>query len=394
MEDLIADEDVVVAITHHAYIKRTPVSLYRSQGRGGKGIAAMGMREDDFVKKIYVASTHGSVLFFSDRGKVYLKRVYEIPAASRTSRGKAIVNVVGMEPGERVAAILPVDEFTEGRTIVTATRKGYVKKSDLMLYSSIRQTGIIGVVIEEGDSLIGAEITDGTHDLMLCTRQGCGIRFHEQQVRSMGRVSRGVIGISLRDGDEVVAMTSIPPAEEEDGRTLLTVCERGYGKRTELAEYRDQNRGGKGIIAIKTSERNGEVVGSLVVDEEDDVMIVTVGGQMIRIPARSVSVIGRVSQGVRLISMREEDERVASVERLPWEEDADEIDEPGAVLDDGDVADTALAVEEASGPSGETAGGEDEPAALEREAGGDTGGQEDEDGWERAIVEAEDEETD
>ncbi len=384
LEDLIAEEDMVVSVTHQAYIKRSPVSLYRSQGRGGKGISAMATRKDDFVKKIYVASTHAYLLFFSDRGKVYLKRVYEIPAASRTSRGKAIVNVVGMEPGEKVAAILPVAEFSEGSYIVTATRKGYVKKSDIMLYSVIRQTGIIGVVLQDDDSLVGAEITDGTHELLLCTRQGLCIRFAEEQVRSMGRASRGVTGISLRENDEVVSMTTIPAAESEDPRTLLTVCENGYGKRTDLGEYRDQHRAGKGIITIKTTERNGEVVGTLVVGDVDDVMIVTVGGQMIRIHARSVSVVGRNTQGVRLITLREEDERVASVERLPPEEVSRNGESDGCdVQDDADTG--AVVVDQET--AGEPADAHQVPSRAEQDEPPDDDG-----GWGRAMADSSDDE--
>jgi len=322
-EDLIAEENMVVAVSHLGYIKRNPVTLYRAQGRGGIGIAAMDTREDDFVHKIYVASTHSSLLFFSDRGKVYHKRVYEIPRASRTARGKAIVNFVGMEPGERVAAIVPVKEFEEGRFIVTATVSGYVKKSDLMLYSAIRQTGIIGVVLEEGDRLVGAEITDGAQDIFLSTKGGYCIRFSEEQVRSMGRAARGVTGINLREGDEVVSMTTLNGEASGGEATLLTVCENGYGKRTDLGEYRGQNRGGKGIIAIKATERNGPVVGSFVVEQDDDVMAVTDGGTMIRFPADTVSLVGRNTMGVRLMKLREE-QKVASVERLAVEE----MDEP------------------------------------------------------------------
>jgi DNA gyrase subunit A len=377
-EDLIAEENMVVAVSHLGYIKRNPVTLYRAQGRGGIGIAAMDTREDDFVHRIYVASTHSSLLFFSDRGKVYHKRVYEIPRASRTARGKAIVNFVGMEPGERVAAIVPVKDFEEGRFIVTATVSGYVKKSDLMLYSAIRQTGIIGVVLEEGDRLVGAEITDGSQDIFLSTKGGYCIRFSEEQVRSMGRAARGVTGINLREGDEVVSMTTLNGETAGGEATLLTVCENGYGKRTDLGEYRGQNRGGKGIIAIKATERNGPVVGSFVVEEDDDVMVVTDGGTMIRFPADTVSLVGRNTMGVRLMKLREE-QKVASIERLAVEEM--EVPEPEP---EPEPRSPEPVEGEPEPRSPEPVEGEPEPEPEEEQASEDDGG------WGRAFAGSDD----
>ncbi|MBW2263745.1 MAG: DNA gyrase subunit A [Deltaproteobacteria bacterium] len=380
-EDLIAEEDMVVAVSHLGYIKRNPVTLYRAQGRGGIGIAAMDTREDDFVHRIYVASTHSSLLFFSDRGKVYHKRVYEIPRASRTARGKAIVNFVGMEPGERVAAIVPVTAFEEGRFIVTATVSGYVKKSDLMLYSSIRQTGIIGVVLEEGDRLVGAEITDGSQDIFLSTKGGFCIRFSEDQVRTVGRAARGVTGVNLREGDGVVSMTTLHGETVNGETTLLTVCENGYGKRTDLGEYRGQNRGGKGIIAIKATERNGPVVGSFVVSADDDVMVVTDAGTMIRFPSATVSHVGRNTMGVRLMKLRKE-QRVVSVERLAVEE-MDQPAEVPAEESDGEPAEEPTE-EPAEEPAEQPAEEPQEEASGTEDGGGDV---EDEDGgWGRAFA--------
>jgi DNA gyrase subunit A len=328
MEDLIAEEDMVVTVTSLGYIKRTPVAEYRAQGRGGKGLTGMETREDDFVNKVFVASTHAHVLFFSDRGKAYLKKVYQVPAAGRTAKGKAIVNFVGMEAGDKVAAVLPVGEFTENRFVLTATRKGYVKKTDLMAYSQIRVNGIIGVVIDDGDELVGAETVGETDHVILGTREGQSIRFEGAQVRSMGRQSRGVRGIEVRrdDGadDDVVSMAVVSPDSSE---TLLTVCDMGYGKRTSLEEYRPQNRGGMGLITIKTGERNGDVVNLRPVADDDHLMLITSGGKIIRMAVDSISVMGRNTMGVRLVRLGDE-ERVVAVERLAEKDTPAELSEP------------------------------------------------------------------
>jgi DNA gyrase subunit A len=328
MEDLIAEEDMVVSVTNLGYIKRTPVAEYRAQQRGGKGLTGMETREDDFVSKVFVASTHAHVLIFSDRGKAFLKKVYQVPPAGRTAKGKAIVNFVGMEAGEKVAAVLPVDEFTENRFVLTATRKGYVKKTDLMAYSQIRVTGIIGVVIDDGDELIGVETMGERDHVIIGTRGGQSIRFEGAQVRSMGRQSRGVRGIEVRrdegDDDDVVSMAVVPADTSE---TLLTVCEMGYGKRTELDEYRIQNRGGMGLITIKTGDRNGRVVNLRPVAEDDHLMLITSGGKIIRMAVDSISVLGRNTMGVRLVRLGDE-ERVVAVERLAEKDTQAELSEP------------------------------------------------------------------
>jgi DNA gyrase subunit A len=323
IEDLIAVEDMVVTVSNLGYIKRTPVAEYRAQHRGGKGLAGMETRNDDFVTKVFVASTHAHVLFFSDRGKAYRKKVYQIPQAGRTARGKAIVNFVGMESGESVAAVLPVDEFTENSFVLTATKRGYVKKTDLMAYSQIRQTGIIGVVIDENDQLIGAEILKAGDTVVLGTRDGQTIRFEgDNQVRPMGRQSRGVRGIEIRkengEDDAVVGMAILP---EKSNLVLLTISENGYGKRTPLEEYRIQKRGGMGLITMKMSQRNGKVVAVKPVADDDHLMLITDGGKIIRIAVSGISVLGRNTQGVRLIRLNE-NEKVVGVERLAEQESA------------------------------------------------------------------------
>ena len=311
IESLIAEEDMVVTVSHAGYIKRTPLHVYRAQHRGGKGLTGMETRDEDFVSEIFVASTHDHVLFFSDRGKVYQKKIYQIPQAARAAKGRAIVNFVGMDPAEKVAAVLPTSEFVEGKFVLTATRAGYVKKTDLMAYAAIRQTGIIGVLIEEGDRLIGAQIIEPSAEAVLGSQDGLAIRFKEDQVRSMGRASRGVKGIELREGDQVVGMAVIE--NEEDN--LLVVCENGYGKRTPLSEYRSQNRGGVGLITVKTTERNGKVVGIQAVRDGHHLMLITDAGTIIRLAVSDVSTVGRNTQGVRLIRLGE-GERVVGVERF------------------------------------------------------------------------------
>jgi DNA gyrase subunit A len=317
MEDLVQEEDMVVTISHAGYIKRTPSTTYRAQRRGGKGKMGMEAREEDFVNQLFVASTHAYVFFFSDKGKVYVKKVFEIPQAARNAKGRAIVNFVGMEPGEKVAAITPVTEMKEGTFIVTLTRKGQIKKTEVTEYENFREKGIIGVKIEDGDQLLGAALTDGTRDIIVATRQGMSIRFDEKQVRPMGRSTVGVRAIDLSDGDSVVGL-----GVTSDGEPMvLAVCEKGYGKRTPLPEFRPQNRGGKGIILIDASERNGPVVGIALVKEDDQVMLVTDRGQTLRTKVSEIRETGRNAQGVRVMAV-EEGERVVAIEALAESEDA------------------------------------------------------------------------
>jgi len=317
MEDLVQEEDMVVTISHAGYIKRTPSTTYRAQRRGGKGKVGMEAREEDFVNQLFVASTHAYVFFFSDKGKVYVKKVYEIPQAARNAKGRAIVNFVGMEPGEKIAAITPVTEMTQGTFVVTLTRKGQIKKTGVTEYENFREKGIIGVKIDDGDQLLGAALTNGTRDIIVATKQGMSIRFDEKQVRPMGRATVGVRAIDLSEGDAVVGLG----VTSEGDPKVLAVCEKGYGKRTPLSDFRPQNRGGKGIILIDASERNGPVVGIALVNEDDQVMLVTDRGQTLRTKVSEIRETGRNAQGVRVMAV-EEGERVVAIEALAESEDA------------------------------------------------------------------------
>ena len=310
VEDLIADEDMVVTISHRGYIKRNPISLYRAQRRGGKGLTGVVPKEEDFVEHLFVASSHNYLLFFTNKGRVYMKKVHEIPEGGRISRGKAIVNLLELQRGENVATVLSVKEFQENSYVVMATKEGLVKKTSLMAYSNPRSTGIIALKINEEDELIAVRVTNGEHDIFLATRNGKSIRFAESEIRGMGRVAAGNIGIRMEPGDEVVGMEAL-----EEGATLLTVTEKGYGKRTKTEEYRRQARGGKGILTIKVTERNGPVVYSYQVTEQDQLMIITEHGKIIRLRAGEISVIGRNTQGVKLIDLGE-GESVVGVAKL------------------------------------------------------------------------------
>jgi DNA gyrase subunit A len=312
LEDLIVEEDMVVTVSHGGYIKRNAVSLYRAQRRGGKGKTGMRPKEEDFVERLFIASTHSYIMVFTDLGKVYWLKVHEIPQGGRASRGKAIVNLLQLASGEKVTTILPVKEFVDGKFIVTATQQGTVKKTELMAYANPRAGGIIALTIDEGDRLIAARLTDGSTDILLASRSGKSIRFPEGDVRSMGRTARGVRGMLLETDDRVIGMETVTDAT---AATLVTVTENGYGKRTDLDEYRVQSRGGKGIITIKTSERNGKVVDIKLVDEDDDLMFITDRGKVLRTGVAHLSVIGRNTQGVRLMVL-EPGERIVAVAKL------------------------------------------------------------------------------
>jgi DNA gyrase subunit A len=315
IEDLIAEEDMAITVSNTGYIKRTPITSYRNQRRGGKGRIGMRTREEDFVSHLFVASTHAYIMIFSDRGRAYWLKVHEIPDVGPGGKGKAIANLVSMAPDEKIASMLAVKEFEAGKYILMGTEHGIVKKTELSAFSNPRAGGIIGMGVEDGDRLIVAQITDGTGEIFIGTRDGVAIRFPESDVRPMGRSAYGVKGISLREGDEVVAMEVVRP-----GSTLLTVTEHGYGKRTELDEYRVQSRGGVGIINIQTSERNGRVVGMAAVHDEDEFMLITQQGKILRTVARDIRTIGRATQGVRLIEI-DADDRVVSLARLAERDD-------------------------------------------------------------------------
>jgi DNA gyrase subunit A len=313
LEDLIAEEEVIVTISHAGYIKRNAVSLYRAQRRGGKGKIGMGIKEEDFAENLFTASTHDSLLFFTDAGKVYWLKVHEIPEASRASKGKALVNLLALSGSEKVTATLPVKEFRDDRYVVMGTKKGIIKKTELSAFSNPRQGGIIALGLEGGDRLIGAQLTDGQREILLGTRQGITIRFKEEEVRPMGRTAYGVKGITLEEGNEVIGMETITP---DSTTSILTVTEGGYGKRTPVGEYRIQGRGGKGIISVKTTERNGLAVGFLQVRDGDEIMLIAAQGKVLRCKVDDIREIGRNTQGVRILDLDGEGDRVVGVARL------------------------------------------------------------------------------
>jgi DNA gyrase subunit A len=314
MEDLIAEEDMVVTVSHQGYIKRNPISLYRAQRRGGKGLTGAKPKEEDFVEHLFVASSHDYFLFFTNKGRVYWKKVHEIPEGGRTSRGKAIVNLLDLKTDERLATILPVRDYEEGKYVVMATKMGLVKKTELTAYSHPRSVGTIGLKIKENDELIAVRISNGDQDIFLTTREGKSIRFRESELRSMGRVASGNIGIKMAPGNEVVGMETLG-----EGATILTVTENGFGKRTKRDEYPTQARAGKGVITIKTSERNGPVVYAYEVTDQDELMIITGHGKIIRLRVADISVIGRNTQGVKLINLGE-GEKVVGVAKIMEDE--------------------------------------------------------------------------
>ena len=315
LEDLIKEEQCVVALTHFGYIKRMPIDTYRSQRRGGKGITGMATRENDFVKQIFTASTHDVILFFTNKGKLYKLRGYEIPEAGRTARGTAIVNLLSLDPGEKVSAVIPIQNFADGKYLLMATKHGLIKKTALKEYDTARKTGLQGITLKDEDELIGVRLTDGQDNVVLVTEQGLCITFDEKEVRPMGRVSQGVIGIRLDKDDEVIGMESVIRGGKA---TLLAITENGFGKRTELEEYRVQKRGGRGVITYKITPKTGKLIGVRIAVEDDDVMLVTDTGTIIRLNVNDISILGRSTQGVTL--MRTNDGgKVVSLETLNHE---------------------------------------------------------------------------
>ena len=320
LEDLIKEEQTVVALTHSGYIKRMPIDTYRSQKRGGKGITGIATKEDDFVKQIFTASTHDMILFFTSKGKLYKLRGYEIPEAGRTARGTAIVNLLSLDPGERVSAVIPIQNFAEGKYLLMATKNGLIKKTALKEYDTTRKTGLQGITLKDEDELIAVRLTDGQDNVVLVTKNGLCITFDEKDVRPIGRVAQGVIGIRLDDDDEVIGMESVIGGGKA---TLLAITENGFGKRTELDEYRVQKRGGRGVITYKITPKTGQIVGVRIATDDEDVMLITDKGTIIRLKVKEISVLGRSTQGVTL--MRTNDGgKVVSIETLkPDMEDID-----------------------------------------------------------------------
>ena len=316
VEDLIKEEQTVIALTHFGYIKRMPVDTYKSQKRGGKGITGISTREEDFVKEIFTASTHDTILFFSNRGKLYRLKGYEIPEAGRTAKGTAIVNLLSLDAGEKVSAIITIPNFAEGKYLLFGTRKGFIKKTPIMEYNSARKTGLQAITLREDDEVIDVRLTDGEDNVVLVTKMGMSITFDEKNVRPMGRKSQGVIGIRLNDDDEVIGMESILAGSKA---TLLAITENGFGKRTELEEYRVQTRGGKGVITYKITPKTGNIVGIRIVDETDDVMLITDTGTIIRLNVGGISILGRSTQGVTL--MRTNEGKVVSIEKISEKEE-------------------------------------------------------------------------
>lgn len=313
--DLIAEEDIVVTITHQGYIKRLPVDTYRAQRRGGRGITALNTRADDFVERLFVASTHSYILFFTNMGRVYRLRGHEIPEAGRNARGYAVINLINFEPGERIEATIPITEYSEDQYLVMATRNGTIKKTNLKEFDTNRTGGLICITLVDDDELVGIELTDGDSEVLLVTKYAQAIRFEEEQIRPMGRTAQGVIGIRLDEGDEVVSLVVA-----SDDADLLVITESGFGKRTPLSEYRQTNRAGKGVITLKKNERTGPIVGAQVVREGNEIMILSVDGIMIRMKVSEISSMGRNTQGVTLMRL-DEDDRVIAVADIVGKED-------------------------------------------------------------------------
>nr|MBA3818411.1 DNA gyrase subunit A [Deltaproteobacteria bacterium] len=317
------------------YLKRTRLREYEAQGRGGRGITGAASTEGDFITDMFAASTHDHVLLFTDKGRVYYKKVFELPEGSRTAKGRPVVNVLDLQDTEQVVAMLPFTEWREDTHVFFATQSGTVKKTALSQFENVRQSGIKAISIDDGDRLVGASLVTGADDVLLTSAKGYAVRFTEDKVRPMGRTAGGVRGINLRSGDRLVGMVTF--ARERTG-TLITVCQRGYGKRTALGDYPTKNRGGKGVIAIKTTARNGQVSATRIVTDEDDLILISDRGKLIRLRAKDISIQGRATQGVRLMRV-DDGEQVAAIERLaePGEESGIEAATPIEVADEGDT---------------------------------------------------------
>ncbi|MFZ5988739.1 MAG: DNA gyrase subunit A [Bacillota bacterium] len=323
IEDLIEEEESVITLTHFGYVKRLPTDTYKSQRRGGKGIIGLSTREEDFVENLFVTSTHDFILFFTNKGKVYRLKAYEIPESGRQAKGTAIVNLLQLDQDEKVATVIPVKEYKEGLYLVLATKNGIIKKTDLMEYDNIRKGGLTAVALRENDELIDVRLTDGTKDILLVTRNGMSIRFNEEDARPLGRVSQGVRGIKLEDDDEVIGMGAFI-----ENTSLLVVTEKGFGKRTELDEYKVQTRGGKGILTYRVTEKTGRIAGMKLVSEKDDVMLISSDGTIIRIRVEDISILGRATQGVTLMRM-DEGVNLVGIARIvnEDEDESEEVDE-------------------------------------------------------------------
>jgi DNA gyrase subunit A len=337
LEDLITEEDVVVTLSHAGYAKAQTLDTYQAQRRGGKGKSATTTKDEDFIDKLFVANTHDTILCFSSRGRVYWMKVYELPQASRNARGKPIVNLLPLEEGERINAVLPIRDYAEDKYIFMATSSGTVKKCRLTDFSRPRSSGIIAVDLREDDALVGVAITDGNQDVMLFTSAGKAARFSESKVRAMGRTACGVRGIKLGKDQKVISLIIA-----EAGKAVLTVTENGFGKRTDIDQYPLKGRGGMGVISIKTSERNGDQIGAVLVDQDDEIMLITDGGTLVRTRVSDVSLMGRDTQGVMMIRLTK-DEKLVGIEQIEsLEGDEDNVEDlTGEVAQDAEESETS-----------------------------------------------------
>ncbi|HLL24903.1 MAG TPA: DNA gyrase C-terminal beta-propeller domain-containing protein, partial [Kofleriaceae bacterium] len=362
-EELIDEEDVVVTRTHLGYLKRTRVREYEAQGRGGRGITGASQAEGDFITDMFAASTHDHVLLFTDKGRAYYKKVFELPEGTRTSKGKPVVNVLDLQEGEKVVAMLPFSEWREDTSVFFATQSGTVKKTSLSQFENVRATGIKAISIDDGDRLISASLVTPADDVLVTSAKGFAVRFREDRVRPMGRTAGGVRGIMLREGDRLVGMVTF---SRESSSTLITVCERGYGKRTAVSDYPTKNRGGKGVIAIKATARNGLVRATRIVTEDDHVILISDRGKLIRLRVRDISIQGRATQGVRLMRV-DDGERVAAIERLaePDEESGIETAAPIESIEEGDTVPNEGLEEELDEGEDEDEAGDDDDAVDE-----------------------------
>jgi len=355
IEDMIADEDMVITMTHGGYVKRSSVTTYRTQARGGKGVLGMESKDDDFIESLFVASTHAYILFFTNAGRCYWLKVYKIPEAGRHSRGRPIINLVQLKEGERIAAMVPVREFDNDHFILVATEQGVINKQPLSAYSNLRRDGVNAINLDEGDRVIECKLTAGDNDIILATKGGQAVRFHESAARELGRHTRGVRGITLRNDDRVVGMIIVNETDD-----VLTITENGYGKRTPVTEYRKTNRGGSGIINIKVTEKNGPVVALKGIYRDGDAMLITRNGVIIRCPADRISVIGRNTQGIRLIALDDGD-MLIDVAMAEKEEEMPEIIETAP----SDTAEAAPEVREPGEESGKESDQAPEPPVNE-----------------------------
>ena len=321
-DDLIQEEEMVVTLTHHGYIKRTASDHYRAQRRGGRGITALSTKEEDFAEDVFATSTHSYLLFFTTKGKVYMKKCYQIPEAGRTAKGMAIVNLLALESGEKVSAVFPIEKFEDDSNLVMVTRQGIIKKTQMSAFSRIRQNGLIAIAIREGDALISVLRTHGDDRIIIGSKEGMAIAFHESDVRPMGRVAVGVRGIKLRPGDEVIGASRL-----EEGQYVAVISENGYGKRTEAGEYREQSRGGIGARTMNVTEKTGKVVALLAVNSHEDIMLINDANVIIRMNSDEISVFGRSAQGVRLMRMEGDGKVVGAAKLPPMEEEEQEPSE-------------------------------------------------------------------